>query len=248
MYGTLLTDNRGKPTHNSLPAMERMHTSTMDAPDSIGRKEDSDKFEIEIDQWSKLVKSYKRNKEVLEKTILDQLAALKRLDEDYESANANLYHKIEITYNQLKSGVHHQQPSTTEDRIRDMRKCQEEKIKLNVGGQIYETSLSTLRKDPNSWLASIFSDTSQLLADSNHSYFIDRDGTHFRIILNYLRDLKIPPSVTENPRVMDELMQEARYYQLNGLLKLKWDKLPSISQGNRKKRIMSIIFNIKRER
>lgn len=32
--------------------------------------------------------------------------------------------------------------------ITKIRQCQDEKIKLNVGGQLFQTSLSTLRKDP----------------------------------------------------------------------------------------------------
>lgn len=27
--------------------------------------------------------------------------------------------------------------------------------------------------------------------DADNSYFIDRDGTYFRLVLNYLRDLKV---------------------------------------------------------
>lgn len=38
----------------------------------------------------------------------------------------------------------------------EIRKFQDEKIKLNVGGQLFETSLTTLRRDPNSMLADMF--------------------------------------------------------------------------------------------
>ena len=54
-------------------------------------------------------------------------------------------------------------------------------IKLNVGGQIFKTSLETLRKDPDSMLASMFSERFDVEPDEEDgAYFIDRDGTHFR--------------------------------------------------------------------
>ena len=48
------------------------------------------------------------------------------------------------------------------------------------------------------------------------SYFIDRDGTHFRYILNYLRtgELVAP----ENKIVRRELLAEAKFYQVEGIL------------------------------
>jgi hypothetical protein len=76
------------------------------------------------------------------------------------------------------------------------------KIKLNVGGQLFETSLSTLRRDPNSTLAAMFDGHSCISPDeTDGSYFIDRDSTYFRLVLNYLRDLKVPQSIRENPKM-----------------------------------------------
>ena len=66
-----------------------------------------------------------------------------------------------------------------------------EKVRLNVGGSLFETSLSTLCRDPTSLLASMFSGRHLLSVESDGSYFIDRDPTHFRLVLNYLRDLRV---------------------------------------------------------
>ncbi len=63
-----------------------------------------------------------------------------------------------------------------------------EKIRLNVGGFRFETTLSTLTRDPVSMLGRMFSDDwqdSDKLA--NEETFIDRDGRHFHLILNFLR-------------------------------------------------------------
>ena len=55
------------------------------------------------------------------------------------------------------------------------------KIKLNVGGKIYKTTLDTLRKDPDSMLCAMFSGKFDLKADEEDgAYFIDRDGKLFR--------------------------------------------------------------------
>ena len=71
-------------------------------------------------------------------------------------------------------------------------------VKLNVGGQHFVTSVQTLRKDPNSILAAMFSGKFDTKPSEDGSFFIDRDGTHFRFILNYLRDgeLILPEGAT----------------------------------------------------
>ena len=49
------------------------------------------------------------------------------------------------------------------------------------------------------------------------SYFIDRDGTHFRYILNYLRTGKL--IVPKDEIVREELLVEAEFYQVEGIIK-----------------------------
>ena len=54
-------------------------------------------------------------------------------------------------------------------------------IKLNVGGKMHQTTLDTLRKDPDSMLCAMFSGRFELKPDEQDgSYFIDRDGKLFR--------------------------------------------------------------------
>jgi len=87
-------------------------------------------------------------------------------------------------------------------------------IGLNIGGSYFSTSLTTLCRDPNSMLAKMFSTNIGVLTDQHGNYFIDRDGTHFRYILNYLRDgvLDVPKKIAK------ELLQEAKFYQLEGMI------------------------------
>jgi len=96
---------------------------------------------------------------------------------------------------------------------------QQSKVRLNIGGQRYETSMATLVKDGESMLAAMFSGLYCLPQDSgDNSYFIDRDGTHFRYILNYLRDGSF--NAPTEPHLLRELLQEAEFYQIKGLIKL----------------------------
>ncbi len=61
-------------------------------------------------------------------------------------------------------------------------------IHLNVGGQRFSTYRSTLIKYKDSMLYAMFAGSFPIQSESDGSYFIDRDPTHFRTILNYLRD------------------------------------------------------------
>ena len=89
-------------------------------------------------------------------------------------------------------------------------------IKLNVGGQYFTTSLETLTKDPGSMLHAMFSGRFDTKPAEDGSYFIDRDGTHFRHILNYLRTGQL--IVPKDEVVCMELLREAVFYQIQGIL------------------------------
>jgi hypothetical protein len=61
-------------------------------------------------------------------------------------------------------------------------------ILLNVGGHRFETSRQTLTSIPDTYLSSLFSGRFELATDADGAYFIERDGSHFRHVLNFLRD------------------------------------------------------------
>ena len=89
-------------------------------------------------------------------------------------------------------------------------------VKLNVGGQHFTTSVQTLTKDPNSMLAAMFSGRFDMKPSEDGSFFIDRDGTHFRFILNFLRTGKL--TLPEGATFIKELEEEAEFYQIPGLI------------------------------
>ena len=110
---------------------------------------------------------------------------------------------------------------------------------LNVGGQLYTTSLTTLLRDPESLIAAMFSGRQRILRDSRGRFFIDRDGQLFRYILDYLRNsrLTLPEDFTEKER----LLAEAEYFQLKGLIKaLKQQIGPSKSDTKRQTGYLSL--------
>ena len=89
-------------------------------------------------------------------------------------------------------------------------------IKLNVGGQHFTTSLQTLTKDTGSMLYAMFSGRFDTKPAEDGYYFIDRDGTNFRYILNYLRTGRL--LLPEDKLVREELLEEAEFYQLRGIV------------------------------
>ncbi|XP_076001953.1 BTB/POZ domain-containing protein KCTD14 [Genypterus blacodes] len=86
-------------------------------------------------------------------------------------------------------------------------------VQLNVGGHLFSTSLTTLRKHPGSKLAEMFSSTSKLHPDPRGHYFIDRDGSKFGAILDFLRTDQLP---TQN---VQEVYREAVHFNIKPLMK-----------------------------
>ncbi|XP_077197399.1 BTB/POZ domain-containing protein KCTD14 [Paroedura picta] len=87
-------------------------------------------------------------------------------------------------------------------------------VTLNVGGELFTTTMSTLKKHPHSKLAEMFaSDQPKLRTDSEGRYFIDRPGTYFKYILDYLRSNQVPT------QCIPEVYQEALFYDIEPLVK-----------------------------
>ena len=64
----------------------------------------------------------------------------------------------------------------------------------------------------------MFSKHNTIRPSGDGSYFIDRDGTHFRYILNYLRTGQLV--VPEDESVRRELLAEAEFYQVQGIIRV----------------------------
>eukprot|EP01120_Amphizonella_sp_Union-15-10_P017116 TRINITY_DN9412_c0_g1_i1.p1 TRINITY_DN9412_c0_g1~~TRINITY_DN9412_c0_g1_i1.p1 ORF type:complete len:297 (-),score=50.20 TRINITY_DN9412_c0_g1_i1:27-830(-) len=117
----------------------------------------------------------------------------------------------------------------------------QKRIKLNVGAQEYETTLSTLTyKYPNSLLANMFVGNFKASPDETGVYFIDRDGTLFGYILNFLRDddIALPSTDLE----LAQLEREAKYYGLDDLQRIVEEHRATLQQSNQRNRLTTQIY------
>ena len=92
----------------------------------------------------------------------------------------------------------------------------ETEIRLNVGGQIFDTTCDVLTRDPYSILAACCRVDSPVpkCADVETFYF-DRDWWLFRHILSYLRSNVLPREL----ETLRELYTESSYFRLESLRK-----------------------------
>lgn len=65
-------------------------------------------------------------------------------------------------------------------------------------------------------LAAMFSGKFEMKPAEDGAFFIDRDGTHFRFILNYLRTGKL--TLPDRATFLKELEEEVEFYDLQGML------------------------------
>ena len=88
-------------------------------------------------------------------------------------------------------------------------------IKLNVGGQQFLTSKSTLEKEPESMICRMVFGELPSLKDENGAILIDRSPKYFDAILNYLRMGEIQLDHDVN---VEALIQEAKFYGIMSLV------------------------------
>jgi len=89
-----------------------------------------------------------------------------------------------------------------------------DKILLNIGGTKFHATRATLQKCE--YFSVMLDPKTKTHFESDGSIFIDRDGTHFRHILNYLRDKTVPYLY---PPEHKQLLVEARFYNITGLVR-----------------------------
>lgn len=113
-------------------------------------------------------------------------------------------------------------------------------VELNVGGVFYTTALSTLTRETDSHLASLFKEKLTLEKDAKGKYFLDRDGVLFRYVLDFLRNkaLVLPEGFRERER----LKQEASFYGLGNLEKAIQDQTDNPPSASGQGTVSSTLF------
>ena len=99
---------------------------------------------------------------------------------------------------------------------RQKQSYEQQIITLNVGGVSFATTRCTLCNIKSTYFARRFKGQYDEGPTLNRQYFIDRDATHFRYILQYLRDGKVVL-----PEVMSDLKQlliEAKFYGMDSMV------------------------------
>ncbi len=99
--------------------------------------------------------------------------------------------------------------------LRSSRKRVQDIVKLNVGGRIFDTTAMTLAMAP--YFAPFLEGRMEHGTDENGRLFIDRDGSVFSYLLNFMRTTKLhmPQSMIEERR--RELLDECEYFALDWL-------------------------------
>lgn len=100
-------------------------------------------------------------------------------------------------------------------------------VYLNVGGCSFTTRRDTLRQG-------FFSGLVESIMEDGMEVFVDRDPTHFRYILNWLRGSKCLP---EDDQTLTELMWEADFYALD-------DMVASIGETRRRYSMLKAVDSI----
>ncbi|CAH1782827.1 unnamed protein product [Owenia fusiformis] len=228
-----VTTNWELDIHNEIDALgktflEKLHTNFntfLDkGKDFIAEKqsvlEHKDKsLNKEEEKLAEKLKKLEIRERKLERDLERQEHNVREFQKDCESRKEELTKQWEVLEVARAKLIEDRTTFDTElKNMAELHAIQDSRIKLDIGGHIFTTSVMTLTKDPDSMLAAMFSGRHRLKEEKDGSHFIDRDGTHFRYILNYLRDGGVQEgTLPKNENVWRELLTEAEYYQIEGL-------------------------------
>lgn len=86
-------------------------------------------------------------------------------------------------------------------------------IGLNIGGQMFETTVEVLTVDPYSVLAALCRRKPPIKPNPDGVFYLDRDWWLFRHILSFLRSGVLPREL----EILKELYKEASFYRMEKL-------------------------------
>jgi hypothetical protein len=96
------------------------------------------------------------------------------------------------------------------------------KVKIDVGGRIFCTTLHTLTQIPDCYFGTTFNDRWELELDDDGTFFIDRDPIVFSHILNFLRDYPHSTLDTKHfsPYELAMIKKEAEFYSIQPMVEI----------------------------
>lgn len=96
-----------------------------------------------------------------------------------------------------------------------MKMSTQDILTINVGGQKFTTTAATLKKHPDSRLARMLDGSDSEFRIFGGEVFVDRDGTLFKYILDYIRtyQVSLPPEFFD----FEGLKREAEFYEVHAL-------------------------------
>ncbi|XP_074602440.1 BTB/POZ domain-containing adapter for CUL3-mediated RhoA degradation protein 3-like isoform X2 [Brevipalpus obovatus] len=100
-------------------------------------------------------------------------------------------------------------------------------VKLNIGGHLFQTTIGTLTSQQG-MLKSMLKGDFENKKDSDGFLMIDRDGEHFREILNFLRRGSI--SLSRSTKELEDILAEAEFYQIEPLVCMLKEKLSALEE------------------
>jgi hypothetical protein len=142
--------------------------------------------------------------------INDQLE-FKYLDKERKLKNAFIKKELEVK-KQLSNIISREKNLNNLLEQYKLRNDEDEIVELNIGGIIYTTKKSTLCSYKTSYFYYLFSEKGNMVKDKNGKIFIDRDGTTFKYLLNWLRDSSIEDFPKKDSDNYILFLSDLKYY------------------------------------
>ena len=99
--------------------------------------------------------------------------------------------------------------------MEQVQRAQDSRVELDVGGQRYCTSIATLTSKPGCMLSAMFSGRYPLNEEADGSVFIDRDGSAFGFVLEFLRDGVVALDALADVQLLRRVKREFDYYAID---------------------------------
>jgi hypothetical protein len=145
------------------------------------------------------------------------------IQNDLKNLLGKIYKEIEILEkSKTEMKLEQEEFFETKKKLEKVSSQTKSKIKLNVGGKIFTTSLSTLTMEKNTFFSSMFSEEFNTQPDEDGEYFIDRNPEHFHLILDYLRNPTKQVNLSEmTKKQVEDFYYEVDFYSIHSLMKIE---------------------------